>query len=472
MKLVFRSKNGGISAASNSALALASGEFVAQLDHDDLLAPQALHRVVELLNKHRDADVIYSDEDKVDLGRRRSQPYFKPDWSPDTFLTKMYTCHFGVYRRALVEAIGGFRSEFDGAEDYDLVLRLVERTDKIHHIPDILYSWRMHPLSTATGARDVKTYAYEAAVRAIADALRRRGEPGEVLRVPGWLGFYRVRYDLAKPGRVSIILPTRDSARLLDRCLLSLFERTTYPDFEVIVVDNGEDAASRLVMQTWSRREPNRFRSIRNSAPFNHSALVNAGARESSGDYLVFLNDDTEVIAPDWLQEMGRQAQRPSIGAVGAQLQYRGGEIQHAGIVVGIIGGAGHAERQTPNDRPGYFGRVITAHNTLAVTGACLMCRRDLFEAVGGFDETFDSAYNDVDFCLRLHQLGLRNVYVPEAKLYHLESRSFRLLPEAEREARVQRGAELLRERWLGFLSHDPCYNPHLTRRAENFAIG
>ena len=472
VKLVFRPENGGISAASNSALALACGEFVAQLDHDDLLAPHALQRVVELLNQHGNADVIYSDEDKVDLGRLRSQPFFKPDWSPDTFLTKMYTCHFGVYRRALVEAVGGFRSPFDGAEDYDLVLRLVERTGEIHHIPDILYSWRMHPLSTATGARDVKSYAYDAAVRAIADALRRRGEPGEVLRVPGWLGFHCVRYDLAKPGRVSVILPTRDSPRLLDRCLLSLFERTTYADFEVIVVDSSVGAASRLVMQKWSQREPTRFRSIRSGAPFNHSALVNAGARASSGDYLVFLNDDTEAITPDWLEEMARQAQRPSIGAVGAQLQYRGGDIQHAGIVVGIMGGAGHAERRTPSDRPGYFGRVNTAHNVLAVTGACLMCRRELFDTIGGFDETFDSAYNDVDFCLRLHRLGLRNIYVPQAKLYHLESQSFRLLPEAERTARVRRGAALLRERWPDFLNHDPYYSPHLTRSAESFSIG
>ncbi len=428
VKVVFRPENGGISAASNSALALASGEFVAQLDHDDLLAPHALHRVVELLNTRRDADVIYSDEDKIDLGQLRSQPFFKPDWSPDTFLTKMYTCHFGVYRRALVEAIGGFRSQFDGAEDYDLVLRLTERTDRIFHIPDILYSWRMHPLSTASGSRDVKTYAYESGVRAITDALRRRGEPGEVSRVPGSLGFYRVRYDLVRPGLVSIVLPTRDSPRLLDRCLLSLFERTAYPDFEVVVLDNGEDPTARAVMAKWAQREPRRFRAIRNDAPFNHSALVNAGATASAGEYLVLLNDDTEVIAPDWLEELARQAQRPAIGAVGAQLLYRDDRVQHAGIVVGIMGGAGHVERHTPTHHPGYFGRVNTTHNVLAVTGACLMCRRDLFESVGGFDEAFDSAYNDVDFCLRLHRLGLRNVYVPQARLYHLE---FRELPAA-----------------------------------------
>jgi GT2 family glycosyltransferase len=473
VKLTFRPGNGGISAASNSALALASGEFVAQLDHDDLLAPHALHRVVELLNVRRDADVIYSDEDKIDLGHLRSQPFFKPDWSPDTFRTKMYTCHFGVYRRALVEAVGGFRSQFDGAEDYDLVLRLTERTDRIFHIPDILYSWRMHPLSTASGSRDVKTYAYESGVRAVADALRRCGEPGEVSRVPGCLGFYRVRYDLLKPGPVTLVVPTRDSPRLLDRCLLSIFERTVYPDFEVVVLDNGgEDAAARSVIEKWLQREPRRFRAIRSDAPFNHSALVNAGARASGGDYLVLLNDDTEVIAPEWLEELARQAQRPGIGAVGAQLLYRDGGVQHAGIVVGVMGGAGHVERNTWSYHPGYFGRVNTTNNVLAVTGACLMCRRGVFESVGGFDEAFDSAYNDVDFCLRLHRLGLRNIYVPEAKLYHLESASFRRLPQAERDARVRRGAELMRERWPQYLRSDPYYSPHLTRSNENFTIG
>jgi glycosyltransferase involved in cell wall biosynthesis len=472
IKVDFRLMNGGISEASNSALSLASGEFVAQLDHDDILAPHALHQVVTLLNQYPDADFIYSDEDKIDLYGVRSNPFFKPDWSPDTLLTKMYTCHFAVYRRALVEAIGGFRKAFDGGEDYDLALRLTERTGRIFHLADVLYSWRTHPLSTATGEHDVKTWAYDASQRALEDALKRRGEPGSVERVQGCLGYYRVRYDVAAHDLVSIVIPTRDSPRNLDRCLLSILERSRYPRFEIVVVDNGSrEPEVAGVLEKWQSREPVRFRMIRDEAPFNHSRLVNAGVTASAGAYLLLLDDDTEVITPDWLESLVAQAQRPSIGAVGAQLLYRDNTIQHAGIVVGVMGSAGHAERRAPADYPGYFGRIATVQNVAAVTGACLMCRRDLYESVGGFDEAFDSPYDDVDFCLRLHERGLRNVYVPEAKLYHAESESFRRLSSEDRAARLRKGRALLMERWPAFVARDPYYNPNLTRRGERFEI-
>jgi len=466
-------RNAGIALASNAGLAMATGEFVAFLDHDDWLEPDALFEMARVMSAEPEADFIYSDEDKVDEAGYFQQPFFKPDWSPDTLLTKMYTCHFAVFRRSLIEAIGGFRKEFDGAEDYDLVLRLVERTDRIFHIPDMLYSWRTHPRSTATGSPDVKSWAYDSSARALEDALKRRGEPGVVARVPGCLGYYRVRYDIAAPEPVSIVIPTRDSARNLDRCLLALFERTTYPDFEVVVVDNGSrELEAQSVLEKWGVRERARFRTIRVDAPFNHSSLVNAGVATSGGSYLLLLNDDTEVIAPDWLESMVGHAQRPSIGAVGAQLLYRDNTIQHAGIVGGVMGSGGHAERRAPANAPGYFGRIATVHNVAAVTGACLMCRRDVYEAAGGFDEAFDSAYNDIDFCLRLHERGLRNVYVPEAKLYHLESESWRRLPEEARAERMRKAQALLVERWSPYLMRDPFYSPHLTRRGERFEIG
>jgi glycosyltransferase involved in cell wall biosynthesis len=472
IKVVFRGRCGNISAASNSALALATGAFVAQLDHDDRLAPHALYEVAALLNDQPDTDYIYSDEDKIDVFNIHQDPFFKPDWCPDSFLTKMYTCHLGVYRRTLVEAIGGFRSARDGAEDYDLVLRVVERTDRIAHIPAVLYHWRMHPKSVATGSRGVKRWAYAAAVRALQDALDRRGESGRVSRIPGTIGFYDVRYAIRSQDRVSIIIPTRDAPRLLDRCLLSVFEGSTYSNLEVIVVDNGSPGAeTRRVLAKWRGRQPVRFRSLRLDVPFNFSSLCNAGARDAAGQFLLFLNDDTRVISPDWIESMLEHAQRPTIGAVGAQLLYPDNTVQHAGVVVGIAGTAGHAHRGAPADAPYYFGRLNTLSNVSAVTGACLMCRRHTFEELGGFDETFDAAFNDVDLCLRMLDRGLRNIYVPHVKLYHLESTTWkRTDAETQRQA-YARGTEHFRRRWAGYIAHDPCYSPHLTRVSENYAI-
>jgi GT2 family glycosyltransferase len=468
--VVFREHNGNISAASNSALTLATGEFVAQLDHDDLLTPHALQSVVSLLNEHPEADFIYSDEDKVDLQHIHSQPFFKPDWSPDTFLTKMYTCHFAVYRRSLIEAIGGFRATYDGAEDYDLVLRLVERTDRIFHLPKVLYHWRMHPASTATGSRDVKPWAYASGVRAVQDALDRRGEPGTASRLAGNIGFYEVRYALAARDLVSIVIPTRDLPRLLDRCLLSVFERSSHSNFEVIVVDNGSvEAETRRVLARWREREPGRFTAFRMNEPFNFSRLNNAGVARSKGRYLLFLNNDTEVITPDWIQDMAQQAQRPSIGAVGVQLLYRDNRIQHAGVVMGISGTAGHPHRGVPSNACGYFGRINTVANVSAVTGACMMTRREVFEAVRGFDESFDSAYNDVDLCLRLLRRGLRHIYLPYVQLYHMESQTWRHRYDVRS---YEAAAALLRSKWPALMEHDPCYNPNLTRAAEDYSIG
>ncbi len=471
IKVDFRPTNGGISQASNSALSLASGEFVAQLDHDDILAPHALHEVVSLLNQHPDADFIYSDEDKIDLGGVRSDPFFKPDWSPDTFLTKMYTCHFAVYRRALVDKIGGFRREFDGAEDYDLALRLTERTHRIFHIADILYSWRMHPLSTATGGHDVKTWAYDASQRALEDALKRRGESGSVERVQGCLGYYRVRYDIAASELVSIVIPTRDSPRNLDRCLLSIFERSRYSGFDVVVVDNGSREPEVVrVLDKWQRREPRRFRTIRDDAPFNYSRLVNAGAAASAGAYLLLLNDDTEVIASDWLERMVAQAQRPSIGAVGAQLLYRDNTIQHAGIVIGMMGTAGHAERRAPADYPGYFGRIATVHNVAAVTGACLMCRRGVYDAVSGSTKRWTMPTRR-RFLLASSRSWPSKRLRSRGQTLSRRILSFRRLRSAALAERIRKGQALLMERWPAFVARDPYYNVNLTRRGERLQV-
>lgn len=315
IKVAFRETNGHISRCSNSALELATGEFVALLDHDDLLTPDALYEVALLINRHPQADMIYSDEDKVDENGQLSDPFFKPDWCPDSFLSRMYTCHLGVYRRALVDEIGGFRPGFEGSQDYDLVLRFTEKTNQIFHIPKILYHWRIHAQSTARNPNR-KNYAIESAQKALEEALHRRDEPGKVTPSKTNPGCYLVRYALREFKLVTIVIPTRNLGAVLDRCLTSIFQKTTYPNYEVLVIDNGSTEASTFsIFEQWEKQEPKRFRRQVLDVPFNFSKLNNYAVEQSQGDYLIFLNNDTEVITPDWLTAMVEQAQRPQIGA-------------------------------------------------------------------------------------------------------------------------------------------------------------
>jgi GT2 family glycosyltransferase len=469
VKIVLRERNGHIAAASNSALALATGEFVALLDHDDVLARDALFHVALAANRFPGVDFIYTDEDKLDDDDHRSEPYFKPDWSPDSLLARMYTGHLAVFRRALVNELGGFREGYEGSQDYDLVLRLTERTDRIRHVPRVLYHWRIHGASTASTA-EPKDYAFEAGRRAIADALVRRGEPGTVERLPQ-PGSYVVRYALRRPEKVSIIVPTRDHGDDVDRCLRSVFAHRTYPDFEVVLVDNGSiDPASLATFARWAAEEP-RVRVLRDDAPFNFAALNNHAARETGGTYLLFLNNDTEVVTPDWLEALVEQAQRPSVGAVGAKLLYPDGTLQHAGVILGIGGVAGHVHKYADGGAGGYFNIVQTVNDYSAVTGACLMVRREAFARAGGFDEALAVAFNDVDLCLRLRALGLYNVYVPHAVLVHHESKSRGAERGAEKQARYDRERGIMQERWRCATCNDPHYSPHLTLDAEDFSL-
>ena len=465
------SRNAGIAAASNAAIARASGEYLVLLDHDDLLTPDALYQVACCVNEHPDADMIYSDEDKVDGYGFLGGPFFKPDWCPDSFLSRMYPCHLMVLRRARVEELGSFRVEYEGAHLYDFVLRLTEQSDRVFHIPKVLYHWRMHRESTALDA-GVKPWVYEADHRALQAAVDRRGEPGTVVPVPGSPGFYVVRYVIGDYEKVSIIIPTRDHAELLDKCLASVFALSTYPDFEVVLVDNGSvERRTADLIADWTRREPERFRGIRLDIPFNFSRLCNAGVLAARGRYLLFLNDDTEVITPDWIDAMVEQAQRPAIGAVGALLLYADGTIQHAGAILGLGGLAAHSHRGCRSDSPGYAGQVISINNYLSVAGACLMCRRAVFEEVGPFLEELPSGYEDVDFCLKMVERGYRNVYLPHVKLYHYEGQS-RGRDYALREpAEYQRSADYMTRRWRAFIDHDPCYNPNLTLAFEDYRL-
>ena len=471
LKLVYRSQNGHISAASNSALELAGGEFVVTLDHDDLLTPNAFYEVALLLNAHPDADMIYSDEDKLSETGERFIPYFKPDWSPDFFLTQMYTAHLAVYRRSLVQESGAYRLGFEGAQDYDLVLRLTEKTTKIYHIPTVLYSWRRTETSTARHA-SAKGYAYQAAQRALEEALQRRGAQGRVEAAPGYPGQFRVQYALQGRPLVSIVILTRDRADLLQTCLASIFERTTYPNFEVVVVDNGsvEDETLSL-FQEWQAREPQRFTCLRRDEPFNFHTLNNTGARQARGEILLFLNNDIEVISPDWLEKMAAQAQRPQVGAVGALLLFPDHTIQHAGIVLGIGGWAGHSHKYQPVSTPGYEGRLLGPSNYSAVTGACLMIRSELFWQLGGMDEALQIACGDVELCLRARSAGYYNLVLPDVHLFHYESASRGYEDTPEKRARFMAEAESVIRRWPEWFANDPFYNPNLSPASEDFAL-
>jgi GT2 family glycosyltransferase len=471
IRVVFREVNGHISAASNSALSLATGEYVALLDHDDELTPDALYEIASLINRRPKTDMIYSDEDKIDEKGRRHSPFFKPDWSPDTILSLMYTCHLGAYRTELVRRIAGFREGFEGSQDYDLVLRLTELTDKICHIPKVLYHWRSIPASSAA-LFQAKDYAQDAALLAIREALQRRGEAALVEPIAGLSGRYRVRYLLRGRPKVSIVIPTRDLAALLEPCLTSIFEKTAYDHFEVIIVDNdSREAETRDLFRRWRERKPSRFRVESLPIPFNFSALINEGVRVAAGDVVLLLNNDIEVVSGDWLSEMAAQAMRPRVGAVGVKLLYPDDSVQHAGVVLGVGGIAGHSHKYFTNDRPGYYDRLRITVNCAAVTGACLMVMKAKFLEAGGFDEALPVAFNDVDFCIRLLKAGYYNLCLSHVTIYHHESQTRGPEDTVDKQIRFRGEIDLMKSRWGKLLENDPFYSPHLTRDREDSSI-
>ncbi|MGD1919082.1 MAG: glycosyltransferase, partial [Pleurocapsa sp.] len=462
IKVVYRSENGHICRSSNSAIEIATGELIALLDHDDLLAPHALARVIELLNQHPEADFIYSDEDKVDDNNVHQDHFFKPDWCPDSFLSRMYTCHLGVYRRSLVNEIGNFRVGFEGSQDYDLVLRITEKTDKIFHIPDILYHWRIHLESTAGGA-EAKPYATNAAQKALEEAIARRQEPGKITLKNNVPGVYIVRYEIKEPKLVSIIIPTKDLADVINVCLESIFALTTYSNYEVIVIDNGSvEEKTQQCFDYWQRKESDRFKCYRYDVPFNYSHINNYGVSEAKGEYLLLLNNDTKVITPDWIEAMVEQAQRPSIGAVGSMLLYPDDTIQHAGVVLGLGGVAGHSHKHFPVSHPGYISQLASINNYSAVTGACLMCRREGYERAGGLDENLQVAFNDVDFCLKIVSHCYRYIHLTHVVLSHYQSKSRGYEDTPEKQARFSKEVQYMQKRWSTMFAKDPCYNPNL----------
>ena len=469
IKVVTRSENGHIAAASNSALEIATGDWIVPLDHDDVLTEHALALGMLAWNERRDARVIYSDEDKIDDQGQRQLPYFKPDFDPLLLLAQNYMTHLLFLRRDLVGAVGGYRVGFEGSQDWDLVLRVAERIEEgqVVHVPHVLYHWRLHDESTASLVSN-KPYALDAGRRAVVEHLARSGLDAEVTRIPS-LGHNRVRWRLPEsPPLVSIIIPTKDGA-LLRRCIDSLLELTSYPSFEIVVVDNGSRGLATL---EFLRENEQHLTVIRDERPFNYSALNNAAVRRAKGDVLCLLNDDTEVIAPHWLDEMVGHLLMPHVGAVGAKLYYPDGRIQHAGVIVGLGGVAGHSHRMSDRLSPGYNGRLLAAQNLSAVTGACMVVRREAWELVGGLDEgNLAIAFNDVDFGLRLRQAGWRVVWTPYATLFHHESISRGPDDIGPRVHGFAKEIQFIKDRWGESLLRDPAYNPNLTLDTEDFAL-
>jgi GT2 family glycosyltransferase len=452
--LVRLGENRGISANTNAALEMANGEFVAFLDHDDLLAPFALFEVVKALNQDASWDLLYSDHDLLSSdGSRRYQPLFKPDWSPEIMLSANYITHLTVARTQLVRELGGLDPQTDGAQDWDLFLRLSERTQKITHIPKILYHWRDAGGSTASDIW-AKPYAPPAQLRVISAHLRRLGLAGAEAFFDS-SGFIRVRWSF-EHRKVSIIIPSNGANPLLEACVDSILAQTSYPDYEILIVNNGRRLPDEFPYYRRVRRDP-RLKVLHYPGPFNFSAVNNFGADHATGDLLLFLNNDTRVASPDWLDEMAMWSLRPEIGAVGAKLLKDDRTIQHAGVILGLSGFAGHIFGDCPENQWGIFGLAEWYRNYLAVTAACVMLRRETFERIGKFDETFILCGNDVEICLRLRRAGLRVVYNPFARLYHLEG--------ATRQGDVPAQDFFISyphyQPWLA--SGDPYFNPNLS---------
>ena len=471
IKVVFRENNGHISEASNSAMSMATGEWIALFDHDDLLANDALFWVVLSINKNPDLALIYSDEDKIDNKGRRSNPYFKSDWNYQLFLSQNMISHLGVYKSDIFKKIGGFRKGYEGSQDYDLALRFIDHIDhsQIIHIPRVLYHWRIHQDSTSVGS-EKKPYAVIAAQKAISEHLERKAIRAEVEILPTHM--YRVRYALPEiQPLVSIIIPTKNNPIILKQCINSILEKTSYSNYQITVVDNNSDDNETLDY-IGSLKSHERISVSLDARDFNFSAINNKASQNAGGEYLCFLNDDTEVISEDWLSEMVSIAAQPGVGAVGAKLLYPDNTLQHGGIILGIGGIGSHAHKFIPDDNNGYFNRASLIQEFSAVTGACMLVKKSIFDEVGRFDEkNLTVAYNDVDLCLKMKQKGYRIVWTPYAELYHHESISRGNDIHPDKRKRFLKEIEFMNKTWGDIIGNDPAYSPNLTLTSEDFGL-
>lgn len=469
--VIYEQQNGHISQATNTGIEASTGDYIALLDHDDLLAPQALNEVASLLREKPELQWIYSDEDFIDKKGNRVAPHFKSNWNLYLLHAHNYITHLSVYKRELLENLGGCRIGFEGAQDYDLALRASEVVSKqqIGHISKILYHWRMHEGSTAAN-KDDKPYTVKAGRDALAEHLQRQEINAKVY--DGNLdNFYHVQYLPKQWPKVSIIIPTRDHKSVLETCVSSLLSKTDYPDFEVLIMDNQSQQLDALSYLTELAGHEN-VSVVKHDKAFNYSEINNRAVQIATGEVIVLLNNDTEAINASWLKELVGLAMQPDVGCVGAKLLYPDQSIQHAGIVMGLGGYAAHSHRCTPEGSNGYFNRPHINQVMSGVTGACLAIRKETYIEVGGLDECYQVAYNDVDFCLKVKAAGFYNVYCAHAELHHYESKTRG--DDAENEEKVKRFDKekaLLLERWSSEIENDPYYSPHLTRDAEDFTI-
>ena len=462
----FRDTNGHISKASNDALSIANGNYVLFLDHDDFLTRDCLYHFVKHVQSYPEADFMYADEDKYNTETNRfEQPYFKPDWSPDTLESRNYILHPICVKRSLIDKVGTLSIGLEGAQDYDFVLRLTEQAEMIKHIPRVLYHWRIHEESTASSS-SAKNYAFEAQQKVLELAYTRRGETISVERDQVWPGVFHPRYTLKSQPKVSVIIPARNKADITELCLKTLFEGTSYSNFDVLVLSNNSDETDFFeLLESYKKKYPSRFNWVEQNYSFNYSKLVNEGFKLVDGELILHLNNDIEIIHSDWMERMVEQAVRSEIGAVGAMLYYPNKLIQHAGVVIGLGGPAGHPFTGIPEERGGPYYQLVANNNYSAVTGACLMVTREKYTQVGGFEELQVVEFNDVDFCLKLIEAGYRNIYLSAVKLIHHESIS-RGHPHRNKKSYEQHLKDVSRfnNLWTNYIENDPYYNPNLTR--------
>ena len=464
IKVFYRKENGHISRASNDGIKYVKGEFISLLDNDDLLSDDALYQVVKVLNQDKKLDFIYSDEDKLDLKGVRCHPHFKSDFAPDTLLSHNYICHFTTIRKKLVDEVGGFEVGLEGAQDHDLFLKVTEKTTRICHIPKILYHWRMSPTSTSMTMSN-KEYANEKGRKAVENALKRRHIPAKV-EIDALSNCFRVRYLYKKEPKISIIIPTKDYASTLKVCLDSIYEKTTYKNFEVLIVNNNSEEKETFdLFETYQKKHAN-LKVIDANFEFNYSKINNMAVKHAKGEYLLLLNNDTEVITPDWLDIMVGYAMQDHIGAVGAKLYYFDDTVQHAGIILGLGGVAGHAHTFASRKLLGLYAELRVPYNYAGVTAACLMVSKKKFLEVGGLEEQLKVAYNDVDFNLKLLEKGYYNVCLPQVELHHFESKSRGMDTTSEKYKRFQQESQFIYDKWGTLIKHDPFYNLNFSLKA------
>ena len=467
-------KNMGISGNTNACLTLATGEFIGLFDHDDLLHPSVLFEYVKAINE-QGADYLYCDEITFHNGdvNKMLTLHFKPDYAPDNLRANNYICHFSVFSRELLDGTELFRTQFDGSQDHDMILRLTDNAKKIVHVPRVMYYWRSHAGSVASGI-EAKPYAIAAAKGAVAEHLKKHGfDHFQITSTRAFATIFRIQYQILGHPKISIVIPNKDHVEDLERCITSILERSTYDNFEILVVENNSETDA--IQDYYAKlRQTDKVKVLTYFGEFNYSAVNNFGVSQAEGEYILLLNNDTQVITANWMEELLMYAQREDVGAVGAKLYYADNTIQHAGVILGLGAHrtAGHCHYKQARQNLGYMGRLCYAQNLSAVTGACLMVKKSLYDELGGLDESFEISLNDVDFCLRLREKGLLNVFTPFAELYHFESISRGLDDQGEKAQRYNRESEHFREKWKAVLeAGDPYYNPNFSLDKSDFSL-